>query len=543
MAKHIFVTGGVVSSLGKGITAASLGRLLKARGLKVAIQKFDPYLNVDPGMMNPFQHGEVFVTDDGAETDLDLGHYERFIDETLSEKSSVTSGKVYLSVINKERAGDYGGTTVQVVPHITDEIKQRILQAANGNDIVITEIGGTVGDIESQPFLEAIRQMRLETSAHECLYIHVTLVPFLESTGETKTKPTQHSVKELQGMGIQPDFVICRCERPIPRTDRSKIAMFCNIKLDHIIANTHCHSLYEVPIMLENAGLGALVCEDLGIDVPPPDLTEWENIITHHLHPRQEITIALVGKYVKLHDAYLSLAEALTHGGLFHRTQIKIMWVSVDELSEDNIDESLQGISGIILPGSDTGLRNVDNNIRVVEYARIRKIPYLGVCLGMQMAAVEIARHLAGLENANTIAADPATPYPIINTLPLEISEQEEIPPHRQTEMRRGGYTCSLAPETHAQTAYNAETIRERHRNHYELNTEYLAPLTEAGLIVAGTQPETGLVEIIELPSQVHPWFVGVQFHPEFLSRPNRPHPLFRDFIGSALQHAKENAL
>ncbi|MDR2736547.1 MAG: CTP synthase [Gracilibacteraceae bacterium] len=538
MAKYIFVTGGVVSSLGKGITAASLGRLLKARGLKVAIQKFDPYLNVDPGMMNPFQHGEVFVTDDGAETDLDLGHYERFIDETLSQRSSVTSGKVYLSVINKERSGEYDGATVQVVPHITDEIKERIRQTADGVDVVITEIGGTVGDIESQPFLEAIRQMQLETASNECLYIHVTLVPFLESSGEIKTKPTQHSVKELQGMGIQPDFIICRCERNIPRTDRSKIAMFCNVKLDHIIANTNCNSLYEVPIMLENSGLGTLVCEDLGIDVPPPDLAEWEDIVTRHLHPRHEVTIALVGKYVKLRDAYLSLAEALTHASLFHKTKVNILWMSADELSEEKIGETLQGISGIILPGS--GLRNVENVVRVVEFARTRKIPFFGVCLGMQAAVVEIARSLAGLVGANSTEADPATADPVLKVMDAVAGEGGS---ESEDKVRRGGYACCLRDGTHAMKAYQAGMIRERHRNRFEVNFDYLGPLEGAGLVVAGTQPETGYVDIIELSQEMHPWFVGVQFFPEFLSRPNRPHPLFRDFIGCALQYAKENNL
>jgi len=531
MAKFIFVTGGVVSSLGKGITAASLGRLLKARGMKVAIQKFDPYLNVDPGMMNPFQHGEVFVTDDGAETDLDLGHYERFIDEPLSQRSSVTSGKVYLSVINKERSGEYDGATVQVVPHITDEIKERIRQTADGVDIVITEIGGTVGDIESQPFLEAIRQMQLETAPNDCLYIHVTLVPFLESSGEIKTKPTQHSVKELQGMGIQPDFIICRCERSIPRTDRSKIAMFCNVKLDHIIANTNCNSLYEVPLMLENAGLGTLVCEDLGIVVSPPDLAEWEDIVTRHLHPRHEVTIALVGKYVKLRDAYLSLAEALTHAGLFHRARVNILWVLAEELTEEKIEETLQGVGGIILPGS--GLRNVGNYVRVVEYARTRMIPFFGVCLGMQAAVVEIARNLAGLVDAGSTEADKEVKDPVVRA---EESDGDDG-------MRRGGYACCLRNGTQAMKAYTAGMIRERYRNRFVLNMDYLKELEDAGLVVSGTRPETGDVEIIELDQETHPWFVGVQFFPEFLSRPNRSHPLFRDFVGSALQYAKENNL
>ncbi len=531
MAKYIFVTGGVVSSLGKGITASSLGTLLKARGLRVVLQKFDPYLNVDPGTMNPFQHGEVFVTDDGAETDLDLGHYERFLDTELSQKSSVSSGQVYQAVINKERRGDYNGGTVQVIPHITNELKSRILSAGEDADVVITEIGGTVGDIEGQPFLEAIRQLHFQLAEEDCIYIHVTLLPYIRASQELKTKPTQHSVKELQKSGIQPDFLICRSDFPIPQGMKEKIALFCNVAIDHVIENTDCDTLYQVPLMLEEAKLADLVCRDLKLKVKKPDLKAWSEMVERHLHPKRALSIALVGKYIQLHDSFLSIVESLTHAGIYHETNVEIKWVSADTLSDENLDEKLGGVDGVLVPGG-FGARGIEGKIRAVRYAREKQIPYFGICLGMQMAVIEAARSLAGLEDANSTEIDPETPYAVVDRMP----DQSSV--ILGGTMRLGGYACQLKEGTKTFAAYGQQQIRERHRHRYEVNEDYVAQLEAAGLVVAGRNPESGLVEVVEL--REHPWFVGVQYHPEFLSRPNRAHPLFRDFVGAALQHQEQ---
>lgn len=530
MAKFIFVTGGVASSLGKGITASSLGTLLKARGLRVVLQKFDPYLNVDPGTMNPFQHGEVFVTDDGAETDLDLGHYERFLDTELSRKSSVSSGQVYQNVIMKERRGDYNGGTVQVIPHITNEIKSRILAAGDNADVVISEIGGTVGDIEGQPFLEAIRQLHIELK-NDALYIHVTLLPYIRASEELKTKPTQHSVKELQKSGIQPNFLICRSDYPIPMNMREKIALFCNVAIDHVIENTDCDSLYEVPLMLEKAHLAELVCKDLNLSVHEPDLTIWREIVHAHLYPKGKLRIALVGKYVQLHDAFLSIVESLTHAGIYLQRSIEIVWVSADRLETANADDVLGDVDGILVPGG-FGSRGIEGKIIAVQYAREHKIPFFGICLGMQMAVIEFARHVAGLEGANSTEICPDTPYPVVDRMPDQTSVI------LGGTMRLGGYACRLQEGTRCYEAYGKTLIRERHRHRYEINNAYCGVLEEKGLVFSGRNPESGLVETVELRD--HPWFVGVQFHPEFLSRPNRVHPLFRDFAKAALKRQEE---
>ncbi len=528
MAKYIFVTGGVVSSLGKGITAASLGKLLKARGFNVVLQKFDPYLNVDPGTMNPFQHGEVFVTDDGAETDLDLGHYERFLDTPLSRRSSVSSGQIYQNVINKERRGDYNGGTVQVIPHITNEIKSRILQAGERADIVISEIGGTVGDIEGQPFLEAIRQMHFSLPENDVLYIHVTLVPYLSASGELKTKPTQHSVKTLQEAGIQPDFLICRSDYPIPVDMREKMALFCNVKVDHVFENTNCDSLYEVPLMLENAGLPRLVLEDLKLEAAPVDLTAWKNMVNTHLHPARRVRIALVGKYVALPDAFLSVVESLTHGGIRENTGVDIKWVAADDLTEANAAETLGDVDGILVPGG-FGVRGIEGKITAVRYARENKLPFFGICMGLQVASIEIARNAAGLKAANSTEVDAETPYPVVDRMPDQTSVI------LGGTMRLGAYDCAITEGTKMYEAYGSTLISERHRHRYEMNDEFLPQLEAVGLIVSGRNPESGLVEALELRD--HPWFVGVQFHPEFQSRPNRPHPLFADFIKAANEY------
>lgn len=526
MAKYIFVTGGVVSSLGKGITAASLGTLLKARGFRVVLQKFDPYLNVDPGTMNPYQHGEVFVTDDGAETDLDLGHYERFVDQPLSRKSSVSSGQIYQSVINKERRGDYNGNTVQVIPHITNEIKSRILAAGEDADIVISEIGGTVGDIEGQPFLEAIRQLHFQLAQEDCVYIHVTLVPFISSSGELKTKPTQHSVKELQKSGIQPDFLICRSDYHIPGAMREKIALFCNVLVDHVIENTNCESLYEVPLMLESAKFADLVCKDMKLEAAAPDLSAWREMVQRHVHPQRHVKVALVGKYVLLHDSFLSIAESLTHAGIHHHAGVEIKWVSSDNLNAENIEEELGDVSGILVPGG-FGNRGIEGKILAVKYAREKKIPFFGICLGLQMAVIEYARHVVGLKGANSAEVDSETPYPVVDRMP----DQSSV--ILGGTMRLGGYACAVEPGTKLALAYGRPEVRERHRHRYEVNNDFVARLEEAGLVFSGHNPESGLVEAIEIAD--HPWYVAVQFHPEFLSRPNRAHPLFRDFVGAAL--------
>lgn len=534
--KFIFITGGVVSSLGKGITAASLGRLLKSRGLSVVMQKFDPYINVDPGTMSPYQHGEVFVTEDGAETDLDLGHYERFIDVNLTRDSNVTTGQIYWSVINKERRGDYLGATVQVIPHITNEIKERITRIARRSspDVVITEIGGTVGDIESLPFLEAIRQFKADVGKENVLYIHVTLVPYLGSAGELKTKPTQHSVKELRSIGIQPDIIVCRTEKRLPVELKEKIALFCNVEPEAVIQNYDVKSIYEVPLILKEEGLDQVVAKKLGIDGRVADLAEWEALVKKAKNPSKKVNIALVGKYVELHDAYLSVAEALGHGGIANDARVEIKWVHSEKLEEDGIDisEALSDADGILVPGG-FGDRGIEGKIKAIRYARENKIPFLGICLGMQCAVIEFARNVCGLEGAHSAEFAPQTPHPVIDLLP----EQKNVKEKGGT-MRLGKYPCRLVAGTNSFEAYGEELIDERHRHRYEFNNEYREVLEKAGMVIAGQSPDGRLVEIIEVKD--HPWFVGVQFHPEFKSRPNRPHPLFRDFVRAALMH-KEN--
>ncbi len=532
--KFIFVTGGVVSSLGKGITAASLGRLLKCRGLKVSIQKFDPYINVDPGTMNPYQHGEVFVTDDGAETDLDLGHYERFIDESLTQAANVTSGRVYKTVIDRERRGEYLGATIQVIPHITNEIKRNILLVSrqqNAPDVVITEIGGTVGDIESLPFLEAIRQMRAEVGFENSLYIHVTLVPYLKAAGELKTKPTQHSVKELGGIGISPDILVCRCEHEVPADLRAKIGLFCNLPADRVFENVNARSIYEVPLLLHEEGLDDKVCELLHLENKPCDLTEWTAMVNRQLNPQKETTIALVGKYVELPDAYLSIVEALTHGGIAHSAKVHIKWIQAEGLTQENIAEALDGCHGVLVPGG-FGSRGLEGKMVACQYAREHKIPFLGICLGMQMAVIEFARHVLDLRDANTTEMDPNTTYPVIDLMPDQNLE------NLGHTMRLGKYHCSLAPDSISYKCYGESEIEERHRHRYEFNNEYLKRFVDGGMRIAGKNPERNLVEIVEIPD--HPWYVAVQFHPELKSRPNRPHPLFRGFVGAALKHQEE---
>jgi len=530
MTKFIFVTGGVVSSLGKGITAASLGRLLKSRGVKVAIQKFDPYINVDPGTMSPYQHGEVFVTDDGAETDLDLGHYERFVDINLNRDSNVTTGKVYDSVLRKERRGDYLGGTVQVIPHITNEIKERIFQVAKESapDVVITEIGGTVGDIESLPFLEAIRQMKGDIGRDNVLYIHVTLVPFLRAAGEAKTKPTQHSVKELRSIGIQPDVIVCRSEMPISRDMEEKIALFCDIDKDAVIQAVDADSIYEVPLVLKEQGLDDIVLERLGLKCNEPDLIGWKQIVEKIKNPKHCVSIALVGKYVELQDAYLSVGESLRHAGVFHESKINIKWIYSADLTPENLHQQLGDVDGILVPGG-FGDRGIEGKILAAQYARENKIPFFGICLGMQLAVVEFSRDVANLAGANSSEFDENTSFPIIDLLP----EQKGIEDKGGT-MRLGVYPCKLTKDSIAYQAYQEEEVYERHRHRYEFNNEYRETLANNGLIVSGTSPDGRLVEIVELAD--HPWFVGCQFHPEFKSRPDRPHPLFREFVGASLE-------
>ncbi len=533
--KFIFVTGGVVSSLGKGITAASLGRLLKCRGLRVFNQKFDPYINVDPGTMNPYQHGEVFVTDDGAETDLDLGHYERFIDESLTQACNVTSGRVYKTVIERERRGEYLGATIQVIPHITNEIKRNILLVSrqqNAPDVVITEIGGTVGDIESLPFMEAIRQMRAEVGFENSLYIHVTLVPYLSASGELKSKPTQNSVKELNGIGISPDILVCRCDHTLPADLKEKIGLYCNLGADRIFENQNARSIYEVPLLLHDEGLDDKVCELLGLPDTPCDLQEWKTMVDRQLHPVHEVTIALVGKYVELHDAYLSIVEALTHGGIASQADVKIRWIQSADLKEDNVAEKLKDCDGILVPGG-FGTRGLEGKMLAIQYAREHGIPFLGICLGMQMAVIEFARHVLNLSDANTTEVNPHTNHPVI-----ALMEDQDLGNLGHT-MRLGKYRCTLVPGTRSYAAYKTQNIEERHRHRYEFNNEYRQRFMDAGMVVAGTNPDRNLVEIVELPD--HPWFVAVQFHPELKSRPNRPHPLFRDFVAAALARQHTN--
>ena len=532
--KYVFVTGGVVSGLGKGITAASLGRLLKARGYQVTIMKLDPYINVDPGTMSPYQHGEVFVTEDGGETDLDLGHYERFIDENLSVNNNATTGKIYWTVLNKERRGDYLGGTVQVIPHITNEIKERIYRAGkNSNaDIVITEIGGTVGDIESTPFLEAIRQFAGEVGRENAMYIHVTLLPFISGSNELKSKPTQHSVKELLSVGIQPNIIVCRTEQQIPPEVAEKIALFCNVRKADIIQNMTAPSLYEVPVMLEQEGLAKEVCYHLGLINRGPDLAEWIAMTERQNKAEQEIVIGLVGKYVALQDAYLSVAEALRHGGIVNDTKIKILWIDSEKIIPETAEEILSPCDGIIIPGG-FGDRGIEGMIEAIRYGRENNIPVFGICLGMQMMVVETARHLAGLTQANSSEFTPDGTQNVIDIM----DEQKEITEKGGT-MRLGLYPCRIVKNTRVSEIYQEELIYERHRHRWEFNNAYRKQLTEAGLKIAGLSPDEKLVEIIERPE--HPWFVGVQFHPEFKSRPNRPQKLFADFIRAALKRKSD---
>lgn len=529
--KYIFVTGGVVSGLGKGITAASLGRLLKARGLKVAAQKLDPYINVDPGTMSPYQHGEVFVTEDGAETDLDLGHYERFIDEDLNQFSNLTTGRVYSNVIAKERRGEYLGKTVQTIPHITDEIKRFIYSVGEktGADVVITEIGGTTGDMESQPFLEAIRQVGREAGQGNALYIHVTLVPYLRASGEHKSKPTQHSVKELQGFGISPDIIVLRCDEPI--TDRSvfeKIAGFCGVRPDCVIENVTLPSLYEAPLMLEAANFSGVVCRELGLRTPPPDLREWREMVERIRRQSRSVTIGLVGKYVQLHDAYLSVAEALRHTGYALDTRVNIRWVDSEGLTGGTVSSQLDGLDGILVPGG-FGSRGIEGMVLAAQYAREKQIPYLGICLGMQIAVMEFARHAAGLSQANSGEFDPACPQKVIDFMP---GQNDEI--DKGGTLRLGSYPCRVQSDSRLYQCYGEPLIYERHRHRYEFNNQYRAQLEMAGLRLSGQSPDGRLVEAVEITG--HPFFVGVQFHPEFKSRPNRPHPLFRGFVAGSRQ-------
>ncbi len=533
MTRYIFVTGGVVSGLGKGITAASLGRLLKQRGLRVRVQKLDPYLNVDPGTMSPYQHGEVFVTDDGAETDLDLGHYERFIDENLTVNSSVSAGQVYWNVLNRERAGDYLGGTVQIIPHITDEIKRHIYALeAPDVDAAIVEIGGTVGDIESQPFLEAIRQVAAERGRQNVMFIHVSLIVSIPGSGELKSKPTQHSAKELLGLGIQPDVIMCRSDSPIPQEILDKISLFCNIPADHAIPNLTAELLYEVPLMLEREGLADVVVRRLGLICHAPDLTEWATMVHKAKHPQGSVTIALVGKYVGLHDAYLSVAEALTHGGIGNGVSVEIRWVNSEEVTAETADGLLAGVQGILVPGG-FGSRGIDGKLEAIRYAREKGVPFLGICLGMQLAVVEFARNVCGLTGAHSAELDPRTPYPVIDLMPDQVGVTA-----KGGTMRLGSYPCRLAEGSLAAAVYGTLEIKERHRHRYEFNNGYREELTRAGLALSGLSPDGRLVEVVELPG--HPWFAACQFHPELKSRPNRAHPLFREFVAASMERKRK---
>lgn len=532
MAKYIFVTGGVVSGLGKGITAASLGRLLKARGLKVAAQKLDPYINVDPGTMSPYQHGEVFVTEDGAETDLDLGHYERFIDENLNKYSNLTTGKVYWNVLNKERRGEYLGSTVQVIPHITNEIKEFVYRVGKQTkaDVVITEIGGTIGDIESQPFIEAARQVSLEVGRQNSLFIHVTLVPFLKGSGEHKSKPTQHSVKELQGMGINPDIIVLRCDEPLEDSIFKKISMFCNVKPDCVIENITLPNLYEAPLMLEKSNFSSVVCRELEIDAKSPDLEEWTEMVKKIKARPYKVNIGLVGKYVGLHDAYLSVAEAMRHAGYNYNTHINIHWIDSEEITEQNVDTLMSGLDGIIVPGG-FGNRGIEGMILAAKYARENNVPYLGICLGMQVAVIEFARNVAGIKDADSGEFDEQCKNKVIDFMP---GQSQDI--DKGGTLRLGAYPCRVQEGTMLHRCYDADMINERHRHRYEFNNDYRRQLQECGLTLGGTSPDGRLVETIELTDKS--FYVGVQYHPEFKSRPNKPHPLFKAFIGTAFFRA-----
>lgn len=534
--KYIFVTGGVVSSLGKGITAASLGRLLKSRGYRVTIQKFDPYINIDPGTMSPYQHGEVFVTDDGAETDLDLGHYERFIDINLSKNSNTTTGKIYQSVINKERRGDYLGGTVQVIPHITNEIKERVFRVGQQDnaDFVITEIGGTVGDIESLPFLEAIRQVKKDVGKNDVLYIHVTLLPYISAAGELKTKPTQHSVKELRSIGISPDIIVCRSEKPISKEMREKMAMFCDVDPDSVIQNLTARSIYEVPMLMEEQGLDTIVLRKLEMEDKPKDMQGWHDMVASILKKYdKKVTIAVVGKYVALQDAYISITESLRHAAVANEAELDIHWVNAEEIEADdtNMDKVMAGVDGILVPGG-FGNRGIEGKIKAIQYAREHKIPFFGICLGMQCAVIEFARHVCGMADANSSEFNPNSTHPVIDLMP----EQLDVEDLGGT-MRLGLYPCKVYPDTLTSKAYNAELIYERHRHRYEFNNAFREEIVGKGLVLGGTLPNGRLVEIVELPESEHPWFLGAQFHPEFKSRPTNPHPLFREFVGAAVKH------
>jgi len=537
-AKYVFVTGGVVSSLGKGITAASLGRLLKARGLRVSLQKFDPYINVDPGTMSPFQHGEVFVTEDGAETDLDLGHYERFVDEFLSRNSNHTTGSIYNAIIRKERKGEYLGSTVQVIPHVTDEIKRRIQLAAESHDVdvVITEIGGTVGDIESLPFLEAIRQFRNQVGRDNVMYVHCTLVPFIDVAGELKTKPTQHSVQELRRIGIAPDVVVCRSKHPLGREIREKIALFADVPVEAVISAPDAQSIYQIPLMMQAEGLDRLACERLGLRTGPPDMREWEAMVHRARTTHGTVRIALVGKYVQLQDAYLSVVEALKHAAVHHGCRVEIDWVDSESVSEAEVAARLQRADGILIPGGFGG-RGIEGKIRAAQIARERRVPYLGICLGMQIAVAEFARHVAGMEGANSTEFDPETPFPVIDLLP----EQKEIADMGGT-MRLGADPIKLHPDTAIRELYAEPVIYERHRHRYEVNNHLRRRLESAGLVCSGTSPDERLVEAVELPAVQHPFYVASQYHPEFKSRLERPAPLFDAFVGAARTHSQSEA-
>ncbi|MGI8586449.1 MAG: CTP synthase [Chloroflexia bacterium] len=536
MAKYIFVTGGVVSSVGKGITVASIGRILKSRGLAVAVMKLDPYINVDPGTMSPYQHGEVFVTDDGAETDLDVGHYERFIDENMTRAANVTTGQIYNSVIARERRGDFLGGTIQVVPHITNEIKSRIAAVArqSGADVVLVEVGGTVGDIEGLPFFEAIRQMRRDAGRENVMYIHLTYLPYIGATHELKTKPTQHSVKELRSIGINPTVILCRADYPVEPDTLAKIALFCDVDEDAVVEMPTVGSIYEVPLILEDAGLGNYIVTRLGLGGHAPELAEWRNLVERIHSPRACLTVAICGKYTELHDAYLSVAEALKHASLAQNASVEIRWVNTETIEEEGTDALLRGVDGIVVPGG-FGDRGVEGKMMAAQYARERDIPYLGLCYGLQMAVIELARHEAGLAGANSTEIDPRTPHPVIDIM----ADQRDIADIGGT-MRLGLYTCKLVPGTKAAAAYGTEQVNERHRHRFEFNNAYRERLEEVGLVISGLSPDGRLVEVIELRD--HPWFVASQFHPELRSRPTSPHPLFRDFIAAAMREKAKAA-
>lgn len=528
MSKFIFVTGGVVSSLGKGLASASIGNLLESRGLKITFLKLDPYINVDPGTMNPYQHGEVFVTDDGAETDLDLGHYERYTSLTLTKENNYTTGRIYHSVIMKERRGDYLGGTVQVVPHITDEIKRTILNVADGHDVAIVEIGGTVGDIESLPFLEAIRQMPYDVGRENVLYVHLTLVPYIGAAGELKTKPTQHSVNKLREIGIQPNILLCRTDRYLPPDLKEKIALFCNVEKEAVITAKDVETVYEVPIVFRKEGLDELIVRLLHVDTGPPDLREWDAMVQKIKYPKHEVTIALVGKYIGLKESYKSLAEALVHGGIDHETRANIHWIESEEVERLGTERTLRDADGVLVPGG-FGVRGIEGKIATIRYARERGLPFLGLCLGMQCAVIEFARNVAGLAGANSSEFDQQTPHPVI-----DLMEDQRAISDKGGTMRLGAYCCRLIDGTLAQKAYGVSEVKERHRHRYEFNNAYREILSSHGLVLSGLSPDGRLVEIVEL--REHPWFIATQFHPEFNSRPHRPHPLFSGFVGAALR-------